>query len=191
VLAVVPGPNVVLIVATSLQRGVFAGLAIVAGTSIGILSMVFVVALGFDALLGFMGWAFDWIKLLGAIYLIYLGFTMLRSSDEIPAGVNVSSKSYFNLALRGFLVLWSNPKMLLFFGAFIPQFITVGEPTFFAAMLLGLIFFTVAAFTDTLYALLAGSLGQAITAVRVKILTRISGLLLMLGGIWLATQQRA
>jgi len=190
ILAIVPGPNVTVIIATALQRGVVAGLAVVAGTSIGILSMVFVVALGFEALLGFMGWAFDWIKMLGAVYLIYLGYSMLRSNAKLDKDITVSREPLFKLAARGFLVLWSNPKMLLFFGAFIPQFVASGEPTFTSLILLGLIFFAVATFTDTLYALMAGSLGATLSNTRLKVLNKVSGLIVMAGGVWLAVQQK-
>ncbi len=191
VLAIVPGPSVTLIIATSLQRGVLGGMATVAGTSIGILSMVFVVAFGFEMLLGFMGWAFDWIKIAGALYLIYLGFGMLTSSGRLGANIKVAPQSQFRLALRGFVVMWANPKTLLFFGAFIPQFVSSGEPAFLPLMQLGLIFFALATFTDTIYALLAGSLGEALNAARVRTLNRISGLIVMAGGAWLAVQQKA
>ncbi len=191
ILAIVPGPNVTVIIATALARGPIAGLAVVAGTQLGILSMVFIVAIGFDALVGFMGWAFDWIKLFGALYLVYLGFNMLRSSGKLDQGKAADQQSLIKLALRGFLVLWSNPKTLLFFGAFIPQFVTTGEPAFSQLMLLGLIFFAVAAVTDTIYALLAGSAGKALSQSRVKTLSRVSGAILMAGGAWLATQQKA
>ncbi len=191
ILAIVPGPNVTVIIATALQRGIGAGMAVVAGTSLGILSMVFVVALGFEALLGFMGWAFDWIKTAGAIYLVYLGYTMLRSEGKMNKKVQVRQEPWFKLASRGFLVLWANPKMLLFFGAFIPQFITSGEPAFSSLMVLGLIFFVVATCTDSLYALMAGSLGAVLNRARLKLLNRLSGLIVMAGGAWLALQQKA
>ena len=71
-LAIVPGPTVTVIVANSLSRGTGAGLAIVAGTQAGFLVMTLVVALGMQALVAFMGAAFDWIKLIGAAYLIWL-----------------------------------------------------------------------------------------------------------------------
>ena len=190
VLTVVPGPNVSVIIATALARGPLAGLAVVAGTQVGILSMVLVVAFGFDALVGFMGWAFDWIKLFGAIYLAYLGFNMLRSSGRLGGKKAENQDSLLKLAVRGFLVLWSNPKTLLFFGAFIPQFVSTGEPAFPQLMLLGLIFLAIASVTDSAYALLAGSAGKALSQNRVKFLSRISGAILMAGGVWLATQQK-
>ncbi len=139
-LAIVPGPNVTVIIATGLQRGPLSSLAVVAGTQAGIFSQVVVVALGFNAVIGFMAQAFDWLKLLGALYLIYLGFIMMRSRGQLGGGKALKQLSLFSLALRGFLVNWSNPKTLLFIGAFIPQFVDAGQPAFPQIMLLGSIF---------------------------------------------------
>ena len=191
VLAVVPGPNVTLIIATSLSRGIAAGLAVVAGTHVGVLSMVLVVAAGFDTLVGFMGWAFDIIKLVGALYLIWLGVQMFRVSGGPEANGPRQSGSLRSLAVRGFLVMWSNPKTLLFFGAFIPQFVTDQSDAFFQTLLFGLIFFIVAAITDTIYALMAGMAGKTFSRHRVRLISRISGSLIVAGGLWLATQQKA
>lgn len=191
VLAAVPGPNITVIIATALQRGPMAGLAVVLGTQLGILSQIVVVAFGFDALVGFMAQAFDWLKLAGAAYLIYLGFTMLRSDAGSVTGKAVGHRSVFRLALRGFLVNWSNPKTLLFIGAFIPQFVGAGEPAFAQIMFLGLIFVGVTTLVDGAYGLLAGLAGRALSTGRVRTITRVSGAILMLGGAWLATQQKA
>ncbi len=190
-LAAVPGPNITVIIATALQRGPMAGLAVVLGTQLGILSQIVVVALGFDALVGFMGWAFDWLKLAGAAYLIYLGFTMLRSDAGSVTGKADGHRSVFRLALRGFLVNWSNPKTLLFIGAFIPQFVGAGEPAFAQIVFLGLIFVGVTTLVDGAYGLLAGSAGRVLSAARIRAVSRISGAALMVGGAWLATQQKA
>lgn len=191
ILAVVPGPNVTVIIGNALSRGTLAGLAVVAGTQVGVLSMVFVVAIGLETLVSFMGWAFDWIKLLGAAYLIYLGFTMIRSNGQLETETGTKPKSLWRLALQGCLVLWSNPKALIFFGAFIPQFIDVGQPAFPQIIALGLIFMLIAAITDAAYAVLAGSARHALTRTRVKLVSRVSGVILMCGGVWLALQKRA
>lgn len=156
ILAVVPGPNVTVIIGNALSRGTLAGLVAVAGTQVGVLSMVLVVAVGLDALVSFMGWAFDWVKLLGAAYLVWLGFNMLRSTGQLGGEKEIKPKSHWTLALQGCFVLWSNPKALIFFGAFIPQFVDVGQPTFPQIMALGLIFMFVALITDAAYAVLAG-----------------------------------
>ncbi len=189
-LAIVPGPNITVIIATALQRGRLAGLAVVAGTQIGIFSQVIVVALGFDAVIGFMGWAFDWLKLLGAIYLIYLGFTMLTSGGKLARGNALAHQSLPRLALRGFLVNWSNPKTLLFIGAFIPQFTNAAQPAFPQIMVLGLIFVGVTTLVDATYGLLAGSAGQALSTNHIRSINRVSGTVLMLGGAWLALQKK-
>ena len=123
-LAIVPGPTVTVILANSLKGGTLAGLAIIAGTQLGLVTMIVVVALGLEAVMGFMAFAFDWIKLAGAAYLVWLGFNMLRSSGHLGQAAVGPAKSYRRLVLDGFLVIWSNPKALIFLGAFLPQFVT-------------------------------------------------------------------
>jgi threonine/homoserine/homoserine lactone efflux protein len=70
-----------------------------------------------------MAFAFDWIKFAGAAYLVWLGFNMLRSKGELGTAAVGPEKSYRRLMLDGFLVIWSNPKALIFLGAFLPQFV--------------------------------------------------------------------
>lgn len=191
VLAIVPGPTVTVLVANSLARGTAAGLAILAGTQAGFLVMTIVVALGMQALVAFMGWAFDWIKLIGAAYLIWLGFKMLRSDGRLGDAQAERSKSNFGIALEGFLVLLSNPKVLIFLGAFLPQFVDPARPTFPQVMVLGLIFMAVAGATDAVYIVVAGRARGLLSAARVRLVNRVSGVVLMLGGVWLALQKRA
>jgi len=191
-LAVVPGPNITVIIASGLQRGPLAGLAVVAGTQVGIFSQVVVVALGFDAIMGFfMAQAFDWLKLAGALYLVYLGFSMLRSSGKLANGKELKQQSLFRLAVRGFVVNWSNPKTLLFIGAFIPQFVSTDQPALAQIMVLGVIFVAVTTLIDASYGVAAGSAGRALSTARVRTVNRVSGAILMLGGAWLSVQQKA
>ena len=190
-LAIVPGPTVTVIIGTSLARGTGAGLAIVAGTQAGFLVMTLVVALGMQAMVAFMGEAFDWIKLLGAAYLIWLGFKMLRSNGDLGDAKVDRGKSHLRTALEGFLVILSNPKALIFLGAFLPQFVDVTQPTFPQVMMLGLFFMLVAGSTDAIYAVVAGRARGMLSAARVKLVSRLSGVLLMMGGVWLALQKRA
>ncbi len=149
ILAIVPGPTVTVIIANSLKSGTLAGLAIIAGTQIGLLTMMVVVGLGLEAVMGFMAFAFDWIKLAGAAYLIWLGFNMLRSSGELGQASAAPAKSYRRLVLDGFLVIWSNPKALIFLGAFLPQFVSSEGATFPQVMVLGLFFMLIAGCSRT------------------------------------------
>lgn len=191
VLAIVPGPTVTVIIANALARGTAAGLGIVLGTQLGLVTMILVVATGMEALVSFMGWAFDWIKLIGAGYLIWLGFKMLRSKGELATAEAVKEKSFWRIVLEGFVVIWANPKALIFYGAFIPQFVSLESPTFPQIMILGLFFMLVAGSTDSIYAIIAGRARHLLSRTRVQMLNRVSGVILMCGGVWLALQKRA
>jgi threonine/homoserine/homoserine lactone efflux protein len=95
------------------------------------------------------------------------------------------------MAIEGFLVILSNPKALIFLGAFLPQFVDVTQPTFPQVMVLGLFFMLVAGSTDAIYAIVAGRARGLLSAARVRVVSRVSGLILMAGGVWLALQKRA
>ena len=122
VITIVPGPTVTLIVANSLTYGSRAGLLNVAGTQLGLGLMLVVLLVGLASIIATMGFWFDWLRLAGAAYLIWLGIKLLRSSGAIeqPGSVPAPRGGFF---LQGFLVLMGNPKALLWFGAFIPQFV--------------------------------------------------------------------
>jgi threonine/homoserine/homoserine lactone efflux protein len=191
VLAVVPGPTVTVIVASSLARGTRAGLMNILGTQVGMASMVVVVAFGLEAVVNFVGWAFDWIKLAGAAYLVWIGINMLRSDGRLGEGNAGPQRTPMEDAARGFFVIWSNPKALIFLGALLPQFVDRSHPAFPQIILLGLIFMAVASTTDSLYALLAGRMRHLLSAARVRFVSRLSGAVLIGGGIWLALLKKA
>ncbi len=89
------------------------------------------------------------------------------------------------------LVIWSNPKALLFFGAFLPQFIDPAGNAFLQTLVYGAIFMAVATVFDSMYAVLAGKAGGMLTKGRIRFVERFSGTLLIGGGIWMATLRRA
>lgn len=184
VLVIVPGPTVTLIVANALSHGTRAGLINVAGTQLALAVMIGVVAVGLGAMVATMGWWFEWLKLAGAAYLIWIGFKMLRSTGQIGLpGAAAQPRSFF---WQGFFVLLSNPKVLLLFGAFIPQFVDVSQPYFGQVVFLGLTFMAIATVFDSAYAFLAGGAGKMLSAERVRLISRISGVSLIGGGVWLA-----
>jgi threonine/homoserine/homoserine lactone efflux protein len=191
ILAIVPGPTVTVILANSLRSGTLAGLSIIAGTQLGLVTMILVVGLGLEAVMGFMAFAFDWIKLAGAAYLVWLGFNMLRSQGHLGTAAAGPEKSYRRLILDGFLVIWSNPKALIFLGAFLPQFVNAAGATFPQVVVLGLFFMVIAGVSDSMYALLGGRARGLLSAARVKLLSRVSGAILMAGGVWLALVKKA
>ena len=190
-LAIVPGPTVTVILANSLRSGTLAGLSIIAGTQLGLVTMILVVALGLQAVMGFMAFAFDWIKLAGAAYLVWLGFNMLRAQGELGEAAAGPAKSYRRLMFDGFLVIWSNPKALIFLGAFLPQFVAKSGAAFPQVLVLGLFFMLIAGSTNSIYAVLGGRARGLLSTARVKLVSRISGAILMAGGVWLALVKKA
>ena len=188
--SIVPGPSVTVVVANSLAGGTRAGLLTIAGTELSMLSMVFVVALGLEAVMSLVSGAFTVIKLVGAAYLVWIGWKMFTSSGALDLGKG-ARRPAARYVWQGALVNWSNPKTLLFLGAFLPQFVDLGRPAFDQIMVLGLIVMAVATFTDALYALAAGRARQVLTTARVRLVSRISGVILMCGGVWLALQKRS
>lgn len=185
VIVLVPGPTVTLIIASSIRHGTRAGLLNVAGTQLGLAMMIAVVGIGLTSMIEAAGHWFDWIRLIGAAYLIWLGVQMFRSSGRLDAdGAPVAPRGGF--FLQGFLVAASNPKTLVFFGAFFPQFIDPAGNHAFQIVLMGLTAMLFAAVSDSTFALVAGRAGKALTAGRVRLLSRISGSFLIGGGLWLA-----
>jgi threonine/homoserine/homoserine lactone efflux protein len=132
-----------------------------------------------------MGYWFDWVRFAGAAYLVWLGIRLIR---EPVMGVEADAPppprgGFF---LQGFLVALSNPKLLVFFGAFIPQFMDLSHDHLSQVTLLGVTFMVIAALTDATYALLAGQVRRFFSARRTRGLSRISGGFMIGGGIWLA-----
>ena len=83
-------------------------------------------------------------------------------------------------------MLLSNPKVLVFFGAFIPQFMDMSKDHFSQVMLLGFTFMVTGAVTDSIYAVLAGRARLFFSVQRTRLLSRISGGFMIGGGVWLA-----
>lgn len=185
VIVLVPGPTVTLIIASSMRHGTRAGLLNVAGTQAGVAAMIAIVGIGLTSMIEAMGHWFEWVRLVGAAYLIWIGWQMFRSSGRIADGAApVAPRGGF--FLQGFLVAVSNPKTLIFFGAFIPQFIDPGSDYALQITIMGITAMIFAAVSDSTYAIVAGRAGRALSARRVKLMSRISGSFLIGGGLWLA-----
>lgn len=184
-LVIVPGPTVTLIVANSLRHGARAGLLNVAGTQLGLGVMIAILAVGLTGLMATIGWWFEWLRFAGAAYLVWLGWKLIRHPDTWTEPGS-APKPRGGFVLQGFLVLLGNPKALLFFGAFIPQFIDPAGNALAQTVLLGLTAMAAAAISDSFYALAAGRTGMRLAKRRARLFSRLSGGLLVGGGVWLA-----
>jgi homoserine/homoserine lactone efflux protein len=185
IFAVVPGPSVTLIVANSLTHGTRAGLLNIAGAQIGLALMIAVVAVGLATIIATMGWWFDWVRYAGAAYLLWLGWKLIKTPARLEPG-HAPPAPRGGFVLQGFLVVMSNPKALLLFGAFIPQFVDPSGNYLGQVLLLGGIANAVALVSDGMYAVLFGRARIWLTETRMRLVSRISGFILIVGAGWLA-----
>ena len=185
-LALLPGPIVTLLIANGLRHGTRAALINIAGAQVGLAIVIGIVAIGLTSLMATLGYWFDWVRFAGAAYLVWLGIKLIRAPVE---GIDADAPpppprgGFF---LQGLLVLLSNPKVLVFFGAFIPQFMDMSKDHVSQVTLLGVTFMVIAGITDGLYALLAGRARSFFSARRTRLVSRVSGGFMIGGGIWLA-----
>ncbi len=197
VLNLTPGPDVLYIISRSLRGGRRAGFAAVAGISAGCLVHVALASLGLGVLLATSTTLFMVIKGVGAAYLLWVGVRLLLakgSPDTLQQGVDASAGagSWWQVFAGGFLTNVLNPKVVLFFLAFLPQFISpsVQNKTLAFAML-GLIFTVNALPITTLYVLAADRMRSSRWAARgMQWLDKVAGVLFIGFGVRLAMTAR-
>ncbi len=188
-----PGPDVLYIVANALRSGARAGMVAAIGITAGCFVHIFAAAIGVSALMAASATAFTVLKWAGAAYLVYVGLRMLLSRTPAPenlsAASNETAPALKAIFLRGFLTNALNPKVALFFLAFVPQFIAPdvdNKPLAF--LLLGLLFNFNALWVNFGWALAAAWLAARMTAVQrgIQWLERAAGLMFVGFGLKLA-----
>jgi threonine/homoserine/homoserine lactone efflux protein len=188
-LMLIPGPNVALIVANSVAYGTRFGLLTVAGTSSAMVVQLGLTALGMTALLGTLAGIFEWVRWIGVAYLLWLGIRQFMASPVDLTRTPPQPKSAREIYLRGLLVSLTNPKTLLFYGAFLPQFVTPERPLGPQVALLCVTFLVLAVVLDGAWAAVAGR-ARGLLAARGRLRNRLSGGLLMGAGLGLALVHR-
>ena len=159
-LIVVPGPSVLFTVSRALALGRTAGVATVAGNTVGVYVQVVGVAFGIGALVERSVMVFTIVKLGGAAYLIFLGVQAIRDRQKLAdmLGSRIENKSVARVMADGFVVGIGNPKAIVFFAAVLPQFVDRAAGQVPQQMLLlGAIFAGIALLSDSGWALVAGS----------------------------------
>jgi homoserine/homoserine lactone efflux protein len=189
VLILIPGPNVSLIVANAIAYGTRFGLLTVAGTSAAMLPQLALTALGMTAVLGALAMWFEWLRWLGVAYLLWLGVRQWRAPPVDLTRTRPQPRSTRAIVARGFLVSLTNPKTLLFYGAFFPQFISIDRPLAPQIALLCATFLVVATLLDGAWALLAGR-ARGVLAARPRLRNRLSGGMLIGAGVGLALARK-
>lgn len=164
VIVVIPGPSVLFVVGRTLALGRRGGLLSVLGNELGALLLVAAVAFGVGTVVAESLVVFTTIKLLGAVYLVYLGIQMIRHRHDATmstASIERQSVSPLTTFRQGFFVGVTNPKTVVFFVAVLPQFVDFAAGMVAAQMMvLGLVFTLVALVFDSVWALIAGTARQ-------------------------------
>jgi len=157
----IPGPTIILVISYSLLRGRQAVIALVLGVGLGDLTAISLSFLGVGVLLHTVTTAFYLIKWLGAAYLIWLGIKMWCSASEFTdLDKKTRSHAWREIFSSAFITTALNPKSIVFFLAFIPQFIEPELPFTTQAVILGATFFVLAIISVLGYAALAIYAGQ-------------------------------
>ncbi len=189
-LMIIPGPNVALIVANSVAHGTRYGLLTVAATSTAVVIHLALTVLGATAVLDVLSASFDWLRWLGVAYLVWLGVATWRAPLADLTRTAPQARSARVIYARGFLVGLTNPKTILFYGAFFPQFIAPGPAAGDQLLLLAVTFLAVALLFDSGWAILAGRL-RALLSLHARLRNRVSGGLLVGAGVGLALARRS
>lgn len=162
----IPGPAVFYVVARSASQGTRAGLVSVAGLHTGTLVHVAAAVLGLSAVLVTSAAAFTAVKIVGAAYLIYMGVKLLLEHRQVdPEGIEaLPQRSLRRVFTDGVLVEVLNPKVAVFFLAFLPQFIDPGRgDAQLQLLILSAVFLVIGIISDSAYAILAGAVGGFFT----------------------------
>lgn len=190
-LALTPGPNMSLIIANTLAGGLRSGMATLAGTGTALAILAAVTVLGMSSIMVLMAEWFDLIRWLGAVYLAILGARQLRSFWlHRSTGLPPPPKSHGNVYVQGVLVGLSNPKVLLFLGAFFPQFVAPGTDPLAQLMILGTVFTVVLILVDVAYTVALARARSSFTPKWLMRLDGAAGALLLAGGVALALARR-
>tara|TARA_B110001454_G_C12571107_1_gene371907 strand:+ start:49 stop:657 length:609 start_codon:yes stop_codon:yes gene_type:complete len=185
IVVIVPGPTVTLIIANALSFGTKAGVLNVAGTQLGLILMIGLLAVAFQIVTQQLQWFLIIVRYLGAVYLVWLGYKIFTSRSLVQKTMN-KKHSNSKFILQGFVVIWSNPKAFLFLGAFIPQFLDLNQINGFKIIYLGLLFMLIGSIFDSAYAIVFGKFRTLVSTNYLHLLNRIGGCLLALLGVCLA-----
>ncbi|KGK42052.1 lysine transporter LysE [Nitrincola sp. A-D6] len=185
-LLIIPGPTILAVISYSIAHGRRANVPLVTAVALGDSTALAVSILGLGALLAASAFWFMVIKWLGGLYLLYLGIKLLRSgfgSVEMTAPPKPGSR--WRLFLNTYLVTALNPKGMVFFMAFLPQFIHPGTDHVQQLWILGITFVVMATLNATLYAVFAGSARRLLSRPGAhRGFNLVGGSLLSAAGLW-------
>ncbi len=192
-LLVIPGPTVLAVIGYALAHGRGATLPLVLGVALGDCTALCASLLGLSALLQTSASWFTLVKVAGGLYLLYLGFRLARAGMLDPTTLEpAQAGSPWRLLRHTYLVTALNPKGILFFVAFLPQFVTPGPDTTGQLLLLATTFVALATVNASLYALFAAAARRLLTSPRAQRHLNLGGAaLLWAAGLWALLVRRS
>ncbi|MEB2843730.1 LysE family translocator [Rhizobiales bacterium RZME27] len=185
VLLAIPGPTILLVISYSITHGRKVASATVAGVALGDFTAMTASMLGLGALLATSAALFTLLKWVGAAYLIYLGIKLWRAPVAGQAvedgGAEASAVRPLRVFLHTYAVTALNPKSIVFFVAFLPQFLDLTKPLFFQMAVFEVTFLILATINASLYGLLASMARDTIRKPKVQTIVNRTGGSLMIG----------
>jgi len=192
VLLAIPGPTVLLVISYALGHGRKAATGIVAGVALGDLTAMTASMLGLGALLAASAALFTALRWVGGAYLIYLGIKLWRAPVQSADAAQALPVKPLRMLAHAYAVTALNPKGIVFFVAFVPQFLVASRPFWPQVLLLETTFVTLAIVNSTLYSLMASAARQRLREPRVqRAVHRTGGSILVGAGIFAAVWRRA
>ncbi|MGO9902461.1 MAG: LysE family translocator [Solirubrobacteraceae bacterium] len=197
IVIVVPGPDTAVVTKNVLVHGRRAALGTSLGVSAGLSVWTLAAAVGLASLIRASAVAFTVLKLIGALYLVWLGLRALRATghraaaEQAPAGTPRLVMGALGGFRQGFLSDLANPKIGVFFTSLLPQFVDPGHPVLLPFMALGAVFVLMTVLWLSAYCLIAARAAETLRRPRVRAtLDRITGIVLIAIGLRLATEHR-
>ena len=193
VLLLIPGPTILTVISYSIAHGRRANAPLVAAVALGDSTALVVSLLGLGALLAASAFWFTVVKWVGGLYLVYLGIKLLRAGISAPEpAARAAPASRWRLFANTYLVTALNPKGIVFFVAFLPQFINPAASVGPQLWVLAITFVVLATLNATLYALFAASAGRVLASPRAQRRFNFAGgFLLSAAGVWALFAKRA
>lgn len=181
VMLAIPGPTVLLVISYALGHGRRPAAAIVAGVALGDLTSMTASMLGLGAVLAASAFIFTALRCVGGAYLVYLGVKLWRAPVNEAVDIEAPTTSLGKMFAHAYAVTASNPKGIVFFVAFVPQFFVASRPFLPQVFILEATFVTLAVVNTAVYALLASAARRRLREPRVRRVVNRSGGTLLIG----------
>ena len=192
ILVAIPGPTVLLVISYALGHGRKSAAATVAGVALGDFTAMTASMLGLGAFLAASATLFTALKLIGAVYLVYMGIKLWRAPVALPGVAPPTETNARRIFAHAYVVTALNPKSIVFFIAFLPQFFATGRPVVPQMIIFEATFLALATLNAAIYGIAAAAARRTIRKPAVqRAVNRVGGSFLIGAGLLAVTWRRA